>query len=257
MTGRSCSKNQSEPGRVNERGFRRVSVRFCRVHANGGFPPHATDIFTDSGHSAPLKLPVCNSLQMEARVGIEPTNAAFAEPCLTTWLPRLTTNRFSIRPPPLGSGRPGKRGRKIAVCYPSVKSSSRFSDDPPSASRFASHFASRSVPAPEAPCPALSPRSDRRPSGLISLRGWVLHGLVPRCWRSGGIVITTGSGQQKARPRCLGRARSRDRQSTSVSQITFSRRQPQGSAALGLGGRCLDSRRRQRHPPEWRVSRAR
>jgi hypothetical protein len=26
--------------------------------------------------------------QLEARVGIEPTNAAFAEPCLTTWLPR-------------------------------------------------------------------------------------------------------------------------------------------------------------------------
>src|SRR2546425_335929 len=25
---------------------------------------------------------------LEARVGIEPTNAAFAEPCLTTWLPR-------------------------------------------------------------------------------------------------------------------------------------------------------------------------
>lgn len=24
----------------------------------------------------------------EARVGIEPTNTAFAEPCLTTWLPR-------------------------------------------------------------------------------------------------------------------------------------------------------------------------
>src|SRR6185369_2789589 len=27
-------------------------------------------------------------LDLEARVGIEPTNAAFAEPCLTTWLPR-------------------------------------------------------------------------------------------------------------------------------------------------------------------------
>jgi hypothetical protein len=26
--------------------------------------------------------------ELEARVGIEPTNAAFAEPCLTTWLPR-------------------------------------------------------------------------------------------------------------------------------------------------------------------------
>ena len=25
---------------------------------------------------------------MEAEVGIEPTNEAFAEPCLTTWLPR-------------------------------------------------------------------------------------------------------------------------------------------------------------------------
>src|ERR1700689_2075655 len=27
-------------------------------------------------------------VKLEARVGIEPTNAAFAEPCLTTWLPR-------------------------------------------------------------------------------------------------------------------------------------------------------------------------
>ena len=30
---------------------------------------------------------------MEARVGIEPTHKAFAEPCLTTWLPR----RLSVR----------------------------------------------------------------------------------------------------------------------------------------------------------------
>jgi hypothetical protein len=26
--------------------------------------------------------------KLEARVGIEPTDEAFAEPCLTTWLPR-------------------------------------------------------------------------------------------------------------------------------------------------------------------------
>ena len=33
---------------------------------------------------------------MEARVGIEPTHKAFAEPCLTTWLPR-PPDRFSIK----------------------------------------------------------------------------------------------------------------------------------------------------------------
>lgn len=39
---------------------------------------------------------ICNPLQncnleLEARVGIEPTHRAFAEPCLTTWLPRRQT----------------------------------------------------------------------------------------------------------------------------------------------------------------------
>ena len=32
-------------------------------------------------------------LELEARVGIEPTNEAFAEPCLTTWLPRRSKNK--------------------------------------------------------------------------------------------------------------------------------------------------------------------
>ena len=31
--------------------------------------------------------------KLEARVGIEPTHGAFAEPGLTTWLPRLTLTR--------------------------------------------------------------------------------------------------------------------------------------------------------------------
>ena len=32
----------------------------------------------------------------EARVGIEPTNTAFAEPCLTTWLPRRDLKLYSL-----------------------------------------------------------------------------------------------------------------------------------------------------------------
>src|SRR2546427_5014547 len=38
----------------------------------------------------------CRGL-LEARVGIEPTHKAFAEPCLTTWLPRpLNTVRIKL-----------------------------------------------------------------------------------------------------------------------------------------------------------------
>ena len=32
----------------------------------------------------------------EARAGIEPTHSAFAEPCLTTWLPRRKTARIAM-----------------------------------------------------------------------------------------------------------------------------------------------------------------
>ena len=38
--------------------------------------------------SLPPNLLLHSQLSLEARVGIEPTNEAFAEPCLTTWLPR-------------------------------------------------------------------------------------------------------------------------------------------------------------------------
>ncbi len=37
---------------------------------------------------------ISNWLELEARVGIEPTHTAFAEPCLTTWLPRLPHKQY-------------------------------------------------------------------------------------------------------------------------------------------------------------------
>lgn len=40
-----------------------------------------------------------DSPSLEARVGIEPTNAAFAEPCLTTWLPRRPANPQNLPAP--------------------------------------------------------------------------------------------------------------------------------------------------------------
>ena len=40
-------------------------------------------------------LPKCN-LELEAEVGIEPTNEAFAEPCLTTWLPRHPSEQLRL-----------------------------------------------------------------------------------------------------------------------------------------------------------------
>src|ERR1022692_4972519 len=51
--------------------------------------------------SAPKPL-LHKQLELEAEVGIEPTNAAFAEPCLTTWLPRHQFRR-SLVPSATGS----------------------------------------------------------------------------------------------------------------------------------------------------------
>ena len=52
----------------------------------------------DTRATKPLPL---KRFRMEARVGIEPTDEAFAEPCLTTWLPRRERNDtiiFFLRP---------------------------------------------------------------------------------------------------------------------------------------------------------------
>src|SRR5262245_28952962 len=46
-------------------------------------------------------------LELEARVGIEPTNAAFAEPCLTTWLPRHPFHTPTRSHPLSGDGESG------------------------------------------------------------------------------------------------------------------------------------------------------
>ena len=43
--------------------------------------------------SLPPKPMLQTQLELEARVGIEPTHKAFAEPCLTTWLPRRVSER--------------------------------------------------------------------------------------------------------------------------------------------------------------------
>ena len=62
---------------------------------------------------------------MEARVGIEPTDGAFAELCLTTWLPRLAVGPFRtpkgqqlqwIRS--LGQVRRGRHGHLRGVRWP-------------------------------------------------------------------------------------------------------------------------------------------
>ena len=60
-------------------------------------------------------------LELEARVGIEPTNGAFAEPCLTTWLPRLPGTGSVPDPPPSVQGEVwGPRHVELRQndCYP-------------------------------------------------------------------------------------------------------------------------------------------
>jgi hypothetical protein len=44
----------------------------------------------------PLKPLLHLQFSMEAEVGIEPTDEAFAEPCLTTWLPRRSNENNQL-----------------------------------------------------------------------------------------------------------------------------------------------------------------
>ena len=74
----------------------RVSGEYWLVLASSNFTGHFTDSSTDSGRSdLPNPLPLTQQ-NLEARVGIEPTDEAFAEPCLTTWLPRHLKQKFSL-----------------------------------------------------------------------------------------------------------------------------------------------------------------
>jgi hypothetical protein len=68
---------------------------------NGGFPPHAADIFTDSGHSEPLRLRFCNSLQLEARIGIDQGNPKNTSeiPNVCGLFNHLPPNQYHPRPP--------------------------------------------------------------------------------------------------------------------------------------------------------------
>ena len=72
ITDFSESRNQSGFLRVIEREFRRVSVKFCRVLANGDCTRRSADSFTDSGHSARRNSLLLRQQNLEARVGIGP-----------------------------------------------------------------------------------------------------------------------------------------------------------------------------------------
>jgi hypothetical protein len=71
-------------------------MKFWQVMANCSDTRRFTDSFTDSGHSDRRNSFVLNEVEMEARVGIEPTHTAFAEPRLTTWLPRLPSQAYQV-----------------------------------------------------------------------------------------------------------------------------------------------------------------
>ena len=58
------------------------------VKLSSGGVVKLVSVLVSVGTTAPPKPLLQTQLELEARVGIEPTDEAFAEPCLTTWLPR-------------------------------------------------------------------------------------------------------------------------------------------------------------------------
>ena len=80
---------------------------------------------------APLKPLLQWQFRMEAEVGIEPTNEAFAEPCLTTWLLRRSDQNSQLYP----SGKNGFLRKRKSITSGRVKILNHFSD-----SKFISNF---------------------------------------------------------------------------------------------------------------------
>jgi hypothetical protein len=67
-----------------------VSGELKPVKPNSYGVVNMVSVLVSVADPAPSNSLLLKQLELEAEVGIEPTNEAFAEPCLTTWLPRRT-----------------------------------------------------------------------------------------------------------------------------------------------------------------------